>query len=45
MFCICVSFVLEDSLEGKSIAMTAIAVYTRAASLLLGAGWSGSDEI
>jgi len=33
MFCIYVAFVLEDSLEGKSIVMTAIAVCTLAASL------------
>jgi len=32
MLCIYVAFVLEDSLEGKSIAMTAIAVYALAAS-------------
>jgi len=41
MFCIYVPFVLEDSLEGKSIAMTAIAIYVLAASF---SSWARDGE-
>jgi len=43
MLCIYVAFVFEDSLEGKSIAMTALAVYALAASLSSWA-WDGTGR-
>jgi len=49
MFCTYVAFVLEDSLESKSIAMTAITVHGLAASSSSwardGVGWTRFESV